>query len=153
MEAAPTDAKSIFSSFTKNKKEMDGRQWSKFVKDSKLLKKNVMTSTDVDIIFSKIKPRGLRKINLKQFQAGCVEIGKKLGLSGEEVLAKAGAAGGPKFKGTKADYVKFHDDKTTYTGVYAKGGPTNVDTRSGKISNLDQLCDRSDANVRGVKKN
>jgi hypothetical protein len=23
--------------------------------------------------------------------------------------------------------LQFHDDKTTYTGVYANGGPTNVD--------------------------
>jgi len=35
--------------------------------------------------------------------------------------------GGPKFSGTKADNVKFHDDKSLYTGVYAQGGPTNVD--------------------------
>jgi len=35
--------------------------------------------------------------------------------------------GGPTFTGTKADHVKFHDDKSLYTGVYARGGPTNVD--------------------------
>ena len=38
------------------------------------------------------------------------------------------AAGGPQFAGTKADNVKFHDDKSQYTGVYAQGGPTNVDS-------------------------
>ena len=33
--------------------------------------------------------------------------------------------------------MKFHDDKSTYTGVYAKGGPTNVDVGgSGKIGDL-----------------
>ena len=30
--------------------------------------------------------------------------------------------GGPSFAGTKADHVKLHDDKSTYTGVYTKGG-------------------------------
>lgn len=30
------------------------------------------------------------------------------------------SSGGPKTQATKADYVKFHDDKSTYTGVYAK---------------------------------
>lgn len=35
--------------------------------------------------------------------------------------------GAPVMKATKADAVRFHDDKTTYTGVYAQGGPTNVD--------------------------
>lgn len=36
--------------------------------------------------------------------------------------------------------------QSTYTGVYAKGGPTNVDGKG----DLSELCDRSDANVRGV---
>lgn len=36
--------------------------------------------------------------------------------------------------------------QSTYTGVYANGGPTNVDGKG----DLSELCDRSDANVRGV---
>lgn len=28
-------------------------------------------------------------------------------------------AGGPTYSGTQADHVKFHDDKSLYTGVYA----------------------------------
>lgn len=43
--------------------------------------------------------------------------------------------------------MRFHDDKDSYTGVYAQGGPTNVDANRG----LDGLLDRSDADVRGVK--
>ncbi len=45
----------------------------------------------------------------------------------EAMRTKLASKGKPKFKGTKADYVKFHDDKNTYTGVYKAGGPTNVD--------------------------
>ena len=41
-----------------------------------------------------------------------VEVG-----SIEDMVA---GSGGPKTQATKADYVKFHDDKSTYTGVYAK---------------------------------
>lgn len=40
--------------------------------------------------------------------------------------------------------------QSTYTGVYAKGGPTNVDMDP---TNLAGLCDRSSADVRGVKYN
>lgn len=40
--------------------------------------------------------------------------------------------------------------QSTYTGVYAKGGPTNVDKV--KASGLAGLLDRSPADVRGVKK-
>jgi hypothetical protein len=38
--------------------------------------------------------------------------------------------------------------QSLYTGVYAKGGPTNVDMDP---TNLAGLCDRSSADVRGVK--
>ena len=39
------------------------------------------------------------------------------------------------------------DAQSTYTGVYANGGPTNVDGPS----DLSELCDRSPADNRGVK--
>ena len=38
--------------------------------------------------------------------------------------------------------------QSTYTGVYSRGGPTNVDPSK----DLSSLLDRSDADVRGVKK-
>ena len=54
------------------------------------------------------------------------------------------------FSGTKAEANKFHDDKSLYTGVYAQGGPSNVD--KDKVSDISQTLDRSAADVRGVKK-
>ena len=54
-------------------------------------------------------------------------IAEKKGVSADDVKAAVGAHGGPTFSGTKADNVKFHDDKNLYTGVYAQGGPTNID--------------------------
>lgn len=62
------------------------------------------------------------------------------------------SAGGPVFTGTKTSKVRLHDDKGTYTGVYAQGGPSTVDAGKSMISDIRHLCDRSDANVRGVKK-
>lgn len=38
--------------------------------------------------------------------------------------------------------------QSLYTGVYAKGGPTNIDMDP---TNLAGLCDRSAADVRGIK--
>ena len=38
--------------------------------------------------------------------------------------------------------------QSTYTGVYANGGPTNVDGNG----DLSELCDRTPADARGVKK-
>ena len=52
------------------------------------------------------------------------------------------------FRGTFADSVRLHDDKSTYTGVYKAGGPTTTDYEKMSMNNL---CDRSKkATLRGV---
>lgn len=50
---------------------------------------------------------------------------------------------------TVAQENRFYDDKETYTGVHKAGGPTVVDRDK---QGLDNLLDRSDADVRGLKK-
>lgn len=49
-------------------------------------------------------------------------------------MATVAESKGPKLAGTKAEANKFHDDKSLYTGVHAKGGPSTVDTD--KISDI-----------------
>jgi hypothetical protein len=78
------------------------------------------------------------------------EIATKKGTTFEAVSQKICSSSGPQFKGTQAEYNKFHDDKSLYTGVYANGGPDTGG--SGKIGDLSQLCDRTAADNRGVKK-
>ena len=51
---------------------------------------------------------------------------------------------------SQADKVKLHDDKSNYTGVYKRGGPSMVDKPN---MGLDKVCDRSKADVRGVNLN
>lgn len=46
----------------------------------------------------------------------------------ETIKAAVISAGGPTFSGTQAEAVKFHDDKSLYTGVHSQGGPTTVDS-------------------------
>lgn len=57
-------------------------------------------------------------------------MAEKKGKSTAEVVYTVISAGGPTFTGTKADAVKFHDDKNLYTGVYARGGPSNYDANN-----------------------
>ena len=57
------------------------------------------------------------------------------------------ASSGPILTGTKAEAVKYHDDKSLYTVVHANGGPSTVD--SAHAIDMSYLCDRSDADVRG----
>jgi hypothetical protein len=63
-----------------------------------------------------------------------------------QIVAKILEVGGPRTNATHAQYNKFHDDKSTYTGVYKNGGPTNYDGKR----DLQELMDRTPSNVRGV---
>lgn len=56
----------VFSKFTAGSKEMDGKVFAKFAKDTKVICKAV-TATDVDLAFAKCKDKAARKINYSQF--------------------------------------------------------------------------------------
>jgi len=97
---------------------MEGKTFAKFAKDCKILDKN-LTATDIDLIFAKVKDKAARKINYGQFQSAVELCATKKKISADALNDKILKAGGPTFTGTKADKVKFHDDKSLYTGVYA----------------------------------
>ncbi len=142
----------VFKAFcSAGKNEMSNKEFAKFNKDCKVLDKKY-TTIDVDINFAKVKAKSSKVINYSQFIEALKLAATKKGIDFDALSTKVCAAGGPVFTGTKADYVKFHDDKSQYTGVYAKGGPSTVDSHDGKISDISGLCDRTNANVRGVKK-
>lgn len=149
MEHANLEA--VFRNFAGGSHEMDGRQFAKLTKDANLVDKK-FTSTDVDLIFAKVKDKSARKISFSQFESALAQIATKKGVSKDNVAESLLKCGGPVLHGTKADFVKFHDDKSTYTGVHLKGGPSTIDAGNGKISDISQLCDRTSADVRGVKK-
>ncbi|KAL7708096.1 p25-alpha [Lotmaria passim] len=46
------------------------------------------------------------------------------------------ASAAPKSSGTKAEAVRFYDDKSSYTGVAKQGGPTNVDRNAGSLAGV-----------------
>ena len=52
----------VFFNFTSSQPEMDGRQFAKVFKDTKLLGGG-LTNTEVDLIFAKVKEKAARKIN------------------------------------------------------------------------------------------
>ena len=68
----------------------------------------------------------------------------------EKVHEVVAGSEGPRLTATTAAaQTRLHDDRTTYTGVHVAGGPTIIDNKL----TLDSLADRSEADVRGVKKN
>ncbi len=146
----PTGTKDIFQNFTKESGEMDGRTFNKVFKDSKLVDNKKLSGTDLDIIFAKNIEVGKKRIGHAQFDKAFGMVAAKLGLSPDQLVGHCAA--GPNFVGTKAEKVDLHDDKTLYTGVYAKGGPTTVDKGKTGVSDLSELANRKEANVRGINK-
>ena len=144
--------KDIFTSFANGKPEMESKQFAKMMKECGLQTKSFNAGI-CDIVFGKVKTKGSKVITFEQFSKALDEVAKETKKSRADVEAKILSHGGATYAGTKADYVKFHDDKSTYTGVYARGGPTTVDAgRGGLVSDISQICDRTKADVRGVKK-
>merc|ERR1712232_1139084 len=144
-----TDLHNVFVKFSKNTIEMDGREFVKMCKDSGLLNKRV-TSTSADIAFSKVKGLGQRKIGYNQFIQAINTLADEQGVSRTKYYERILGSSGPQFNGTKAFDTRLHDDKSTYTGVYAHGGPTNVDYgRGADIHDISQLVNRQPADIRG----
>ena len=50
---------------------MDGAKWAKFCRDTGLQNKKTFTSMQVDIVFSKVKAKGERKIRFEEFKDAC----------------------------------------------------------------------------------
>jgi hypothetical protein len=136
--------------------EIDGALFAKLCKETGIINKQC-TKTDVDLIFTRAKPKMGRKLNYSQFQMAllwlgekrfaktCLEVGKEAAM--HRVMELIAASPGPIAHATRPDFVKFFDDKTTYTGVHLRGGPTTSDNRI----TLSNLLDRSPSDHRGRK--
>eukprot|EP00659_Diplonema_papillatum_P009157 gene9157-14200_t len=125
---------------------MTNAMFAKFCKDSRVLDRK-FTATDADLLFSKIKPKGGRTISFDCFRyQGVPEIALKKGIKTDELVERMLSNHGPTSSGTVGDNVRFHDDKSQYTGVHKNGGPTNVDLGT---SDLAFITNRGEADVRG----
>lgn len=127
--------------------ELDGSKFNKLAKECGLVDKK-FTSTSVDMIFSKVKPKGQKKISYELFLEALRHMAEQKGAALEQIMHVVAVTGGPKNSGTKAEYNRFFDDKSTYgQGVHANGGPSTNDN----AITLSNLTDRDNkADVRGV---
>jgi hypothetical protein len=144
----PTDRRKTLQK-TPQKTPQKIQAWAKLCRDCDLLKPPSFTATDADLLFARVKPKGGRRIGLEGVVAALELAAQRRGCSALELAHRVAAAGGPSAADgcTVAEPVRLHDDKATYTGVYARGGPTTVDADP---SSLAAVCDRSAADVRGV---
>ncbi|GAX79252.1 hypothetical protein CEUSTIGMA_g6692.t1 [Chlamydomonas eustigma] len=117
--------------------ELDSTKMMKLARDCALLDAK-LTPIDVDVLFLKNKQREKRRITFEQFLSVVSAIAEKKDLTVDDLTEMMIAKGGPQTKGTKAESVRLHDDKSTYTGVYKMGGPTVVDESQDLASMLDR---------------
>ncbi|CAK9034240.1 unnamed protein product [Durusdinium trenchii] len=128
----------IFSSYASNANEVDGRSFTKLCKDCGLFDRN-FSSTDADLIFARVVPKGQRRISITEFEKALGLIAERRSCSQEDVMQKVADSAGPSLEGTKADAVRLHDDKQTYTGVHARGGPDSVPKGYGHVPGTSSL--------------
>ena len=80
---------------------MNGRTFVKVFKDAKLVNSK-LSSTALDIIFSKVKTKGQTKITPEEFVYGVELAALEKQVDFQSLVEKLSKSSGPKYKGTKA---------------------------------------------------
>jgi len=58
----------VFYNYCGKENTMDGKTFQKFFRDLKLIDSKSLTSTDIDLIFAKIKDKAARRICFAEFE-------------------------------------------------------------------------------------
>merc|ERR1712176_280360 len=101
---------------------MDGTAFARMYRCGDLRKLGI-TSTDVDLAFTRVVPFGKRQLDSKHFEMALETMATRSGIEVQAIYDAVARTPGPMIQGTWPDPVRFHDDKRTYTGTHAKGGP------------------------------
>ncbi|PRW56603.1 p25-alpha domain-containing [Chlorella sorokiniana] len=123
--------------------ELDSFRCAKLCREAGLLAPGGgLTAQELDVLFAKAKDRAARKLTFAAFLRLLALAASKKGAPLAEVAAAVAGLHGPTATGaTEPEYVRFHDDCTTYTGMHARGGMSVVDD---KIE-LSKMVDRDAA--------
>ena len=108
---------------------MDNARFGKFCRESRILGPGC-NKRDADIIFVRVASAAKRrKITYPEFIHVLERIALRKRVPFTLLEATILQSGGPRLHAasTIPDEVKFHDDKSTYTGVYVHGGPSSND--------------------------
>lgn len=140
------DVEETFKAFTSSSKLMEQRAFAKLCRDCHLLDKG-FKDVDADLIFRQVVPQRCRFMDLAMFDQALGLVAVKKGVHKEFVARKVADSTGPSLNATKAEMVRFHDDKTTYTGTSLHGGPDNPLPPSRSRTSFDdlQLAPKSDS--------
>ena len=107
--------------------QLESRQFMKLCRESGLCT-GPASAAAVDLCFTKAKQRNVRKLGFSEFLVALAMLAQEKGLPESKVMSMVAAVEGPRRNSTTtAEFCRFHDDKSTFTGVYARGGPSSKD--------------------------
>jgi len=98
---------------------MEQKSFTKLCKDCCLFDARFQ-SVDSDLLFSKLMGRE-RRMDYGRFQEALKAIAGRRRIAYRDICRDIESTGGPLIQGTHAEAVRFHDDKSTYTGTHAHG--------------------------------
>jgi len=108
----------VYKLYDKDNNGLDNREFDKILGDCNLFNKH-FKKTDSAIVFNKALSKGQRKITVEEFKEALRKVADKRMSSTQEVQDMVMASSGPSLSGvTQAEKVRFHDDKSTYTGAH-----------------------------------
>ena len=108
---------------------LDNARFGKFCRESRILGPGC-NKRDADIIFVRVTAAAKRrKLTYPEFIHVLERIALKRRIPFTLLEATILQSGGPRLHAasTVPDQVRFHDEKSTYTGVYVNGGPSHND--------------------------
>lgn len=123
-----------FASFGASKSDVEGKKvnsvtsidvyrFIKLCKDSNILKARGSSTEKLNVIFSKCVPMGSKRMIFDNFLLSLPHLSVLTRKSLSDICNKIASCKGPEKCCTKPGFVKLHDDKSTFTGIYARGGP------------------------------
>jgi len=113
--------KGLFGAFCSfgggNPEAMDSAHFLKVCKECDLIDKKFPLQA-VDAVFAKAKEQSSRTLAYGDFLLALEAISEEKGTSYSAITSQVLNSDGPASSGTVADAVKFHDDKSLYTGMH-----------------------------------
>eukprot|EP00403_Amphidinium_massartii_P033406 CAMPEP_0178452066 /NCGR_PEP_ID=MMETSP0689_2-20121128/44034_1 /TAXON_ID=160604 /ORGANISM="Amphidinium massartii, Strain CS-259" /LENGTH=520 /DNA_ID=CAMNT_0020077723 /DNA_START=84 /DNA_END=1646 /DNA_ORIENTATION=- len=157
-EGAWGDVQGIFNAFAGHNRTLEQKEFAKVCQDCGLFDRK-FNKNDCDIIFTKVKARGQRHIGFDAFQDAVRLVAQHKKVPVREIQDAIGNSEGPVLKGTQADNVRFHDDKSTYTGAHAHnekhgdklGGEMGADRHEKMVRDNQAHTDDTEGDWQGVE--
>jgi len=124
-----------FASFCWGKTDMDGRGFARLCRDCRLIDSR-FTALDADLLFTKVLPKGQRRLDIESFDAALKIISDRKNMTEGTVIRAIAFCHGPQVRATQAGEVRLHDDRGGYTGTWVLGGPESGALGLGTVASI-----------------